>query len=135
MSDQIKNSEILKRATYASVTVAIILIIIKIIAFFITNSVSLLTSLVDSTLDLIASLIILFAVSHSVRPADEEHRFGHGKAEPLAGLVQSAFITGSSLYICFEAVNRLLFPVEVEKGVVGITVMLISAVLILLLVG
>ena len=115
-------------------TVAIILILIKIAAFFITNSVSLLTSLVDSSLDLIASLINLFAVAHSLRPADEEHRFGHGKAEPLAGLAQSAFITGSSLYICFEAINRLLFPVEVEKGMVGIVVMLISAALSMLLV-
>jgi ferrous-iron efflux pump FieF len=135
VSDEIKNSDILKRATYASVATAVLLIIIKIIAFFITNSVALLSSLVDSSLDLIASLIILYAVAHSLRPADKEHRFGHGKAEPLAGLAQSAFITGSSLYLCFEAVNRLFFPVVVEKGAVGIIVMLVSTVLSMALVA
>ena len=120
------NPELLRRATYASVAVAIILIVIKLLAYFITNSVSLLSSLVDSALDLMASMINLYAVRQSLVPADDLHRFGHGKAEPLAGLAQAAFICGSSVFLCFEAVHRLLHPVVIQQGTIGIVVMIIS---------
>jgi ferrous-iron efflux pump FieF len=129
------NHVLLKRATYASVSVAVFLVLIKLSAYYITNSVSLLSSLVDSALDLIASIINLVAVRHSLMPADDLHRFGHGKAEPLAGLGQAAFITGSSVFLCFEAVNRLLHPVFLQQGIIGIGVMIISLTLSLLLVA
>ena len=78
-------------ATYASVAVAAVLIAVKFAAWLETGSVALLSSLVDSLLDAVASLVNLVAVRHAMSPADREHRFGHGKAEPLAVLGQSAF--------------------------------------------
>ncbi len=117
---------LLKRVTNASVAVAITLIVVKLFAFFLTDSVSLLSSLIDSILDMFASLINLIAVRQSLVPADDDHRFGHGKAEPLAGLAQAAFITGSSVFLLFEVIQRLIHPVSVQQGSIGILVMVIS---------
>ena len=106
-------SERLRRiATYASVAVAAVLIAVKFAAWLETGSVALLSSLVDSLLDIVASLVNLVAVRHAMSPADREHRFGHGKAEPLAVLGQSAFITGSAMLLLAEAVRRLIWPVR-----------------------
>lgn len=116
----------MRSATYASVTVAFILILIKIFAYVLTGSVALLSSLIDSILDSFASILNLVAVRHALTPADREHRFGHGKAEALAGLGQAAFITGSSIFLIFEALNRIINPRPVDHGMVGIVVILIS---------
>jgi ferrous-iron efflux pump FieF len=121
-------------AAVASVCVAIFLISGKAVAYFATGSVSLLSTLVDSMLDLAASLINLIAIRHAVTPADREHRFGHGKAEPLAGLAQSAFVAGSAVFLLIEAGKRLLHPVPVSNEAIGIVVMLISIVTTLALV-
>jgi ferrous-iron efflux pump FieF len=115
-----------RRATYASVTVATLLVALKFAAWLATGSVALLSSLVDSLLDAAASLVNLLAVRHALTPADREHRFGHGKAEPLAVLGQSAFITGSALLVLAEAVRRLIWPVRVAHPPLGIAVMLVS---------
>ncbi|HET6220777.1 MAG TPA: cation transporter, partial [Dongiaceae bacterium] len=85
-------AQLMRNATYASVAVAVVLIAIKIFAYLLTDSVSLLSTLLDSLLDAAASLVNLFAIRTALTPADREHRFGHGKAEPLAALGQSAFI-------------------------------------------
>ncbi len=121
-------------ATYASVAVAIVLIIIKIMAYLLTGSVAILSSLIDSFLDFLASGINLFAVRHSLVPADHDHRYGHGKAEAIAGLAQSAFIVGSALFLIFEAINRFSHQQVLENGMVGIGVMLITIALTGLLV-
>ena len=113
-------------ATYASVAVAGVLIAAKFAAWLETGSVALLSSLVDSLLDAAASLVNLVAVSHAMSPADREHRFGHGKAEPLAVLGQSAFITGSALLLLAEAAKRLISPLPVENPPAGIAVMIFS---------
>ena len=89
---QAHNHRILKRATYASVAVALMLIAVKFGAYLLTGSVSLLSTLLDSLLDAAASVVNLIAVRQALVPPDREHRFGHGKAEPLAALGQSAFI-------------------------------------------
>ena len=115
-------------ATYASVAVAALLISVKFAAWLETGSVALLSSLVDSLLDIAASLINLFAVRHAMSPADREHRFGHGKAEPLAVLGQSAFITGSAMLLFAEAVRRLIWPLPVDNPPAGIVVMIFSIV-------
>jgi ferrous-iron efflux pump FieF len=117
-----------RRATYASVVVAGLLIAVKFVAWLETGSVALLSSLVDSLLDAAASLVNLIAVRHAMTPADREHRFGHGKAEPLAVLGQSAFITGSAILLLAEAVRRLIWPVPVENPPAGIAVMIFSIV-------
>jgi ferrous-iron efflux pump FieF len=113
-------------ATYASVAVAALLIAVKFAAWLETGSVALLSSLVDSLLDAVASLVTFAAVRHAMSPADREHRFGHGKAEPLAVLGQSAFITGSAMLLLAEAARRLIWPVPVENAPAGIAVMIFS---------
>ena len=115
-------------ATHASVAVAAVLIAAKFAAWLETGSVALLSSLVDSLLDIVASLVNLFAVRHAMSPADREHRFGHGKAEPLAVLGQSAFITGSAMLLFAEAVRRLIWPLPVDNPPAGIVVMIFSIV-------
>ncbi len=115
-----------RRATYASVAVDILLITAKFAAWLETGSVALLGSLIDSLLDLSASLVGLFAVRHALLPADREHRFGHGKAEPLAVLGQSAFIAGSALFLIAEAVRRMIRPAAVQNPPAGIAVMIFA---------
>src|SRR6266702_6922318 len=119
----------MKRATYASVAVASLLIAAKIVGWLLTGSVSVLSSLLDSLLDIAASVVNLVAVHHAVTPADREHRFGHGKAEPLAGLGQSAFIVGSAAILFIEVLHRAVNPKPVENSRVGIAVMLFSIVI------
>ena len=121
-----KSAALMRAAGMASVGVASLLIAIKLYAFIATNSVSMLSSLFDSALDLGASLVNLFAIRTAVTPADAEHRFGHGKAEPLAGLVQVAFILGSSLLLLFEVGKHFIYREAVAQEGVGIVVMLIS---------
>lgn len=111
------------RATYASLAVAALLIAVKFGAWLATDAVALLSSLVDSLVDAAASLVTFIAVRQAVVPADREHRFGHGKAEPLAALGQSAFLLGSALLLIAESVRRLLSPVPIENTEAGIVVM------------
>jgi ferrous-iron efflux pump FieF len=117
---------LMRQATRAAVAVALLLIVLKLGAWMMTGSVSLLSSLADSAMDALASLINLFAVRHALQPADSEHRFGHGKAEPLAGLGQAAFICASGIFLIHEGVDRLLSPRAIEQGAVGIGVMVFS---------
>ena len=130
-----ETARLLRLATYASISVATILIVAKLIAWGLSDSVSLLATLIDSVLDALASLINLIAVRHALTPADKEHRFGHGKAEALAGLSQSMFIAGSAGFLLLEAGRRLISPIPVEAVGTGIAVMLFSIIATLLLLG
>src|SRR4029453_10526198 len=121
-----EKAQLMRRATYASVATALLLIGAKIIAYMLTDSVSLLSTLLDSLLDAAASLVNLFAIRTALTPADREHRFGHGKAEPLAALGQSAFIAGSALFLVVQGASRLVSPLPVSHTGVGIGVMLLS---------
>jgi ferrous-iron efflux pump FieF len=116
----------MRLATYASVATAAILIAVKLVAWLYTDSISLLSTLVDSVLDIFASLVNLAAVRHALTPADKEHRFGHGKAEPLAALGQAAFISGSALFLIFEAGHRLFDPEPLTHTTLGIWVMVFA---------
>jgi ferrous-iron efflux pump FieF len=119
----------------AAVTTATLLILGKLIAWLMTDSSSLLASLTDSFMDISASLINLLAIRYALAPADEEHRFGHGKAESLAGLVQSAFISGSALLLVMHGISSMLNQVPVVRLEAGIWVSVGSIVLTLLLVS
>src|SRR5205085_5181141 len=123
------------RATYASLAVAAVLIAVKFAAWVGTGSVALLSSLVDSLVDAAASLVTFFAVRQAAVPPDREHRFGHGKAEPLAALAQSAFLVGSAVLLMFEAVRRLVSPAPIEDPAAGIAVMVFSMIVTLGLVA
>ena len=127
-------STLVQTATYVSVSVAVVLIIIKCGAWLTTGSMSLKISLIDSLSDAVASVINLFAVREALRPADREHRFGHGKIEALAALGQSAFIVGSAAFLMVEATRRLFVPNVIEHPKVGVIVMVISIILSLALV-
>ncbi len=120
---------LMRLASYASVAMALILISLKLWAWYATDSVALLSSLADSLLDLVASLITLFAVKVAVSPADREHRFGHGKSEGIAGLAQALIVTGSAAYVGVEAVTRLLAPSPIMQPGLGLGVMFVSLVL------
>jgi len=121
-----KNARLMKLATYASLATAVILIVAKLAAWLWTDSISILASLIDSSLDALASLINLLAVRHALTPADREHRFGHGKVESLAGLGQSMFIAGSAGFLLLEAAGRFVHPQPVHVIGIGIAVMIFS---------
>jgi ferrous-iron efflux pump FieF len=130
-----ETAKLLRLATYASISVALVLIVAKLIAWGLSDSVSLLATLIDSVLDALASLINLIAVRHALTPADKEHRFGHGKAEALAGLSQSLFIVGSAGFLLLEAGRRIINPTEVQAAGIGIAVMVFSIIATLALLG
>ncbi len=133
-SKRAREARLMRFATYASVGVASCLIGVKLLAWLWTDSVSMLSTLMDSVLDAAASLLNLFAVRQALQPADKEHRFGHGKAEALSALAQATFIAGSGLFLAIEASRRLLDPQPVAEGGLGIIVMLLSIGLTILLV-
>ncbi|WP_367114636.1 cation diffusion facilitator family transporter [Thiohalocapsa sp.] len=122
-------ARLLRLATAASVTVATVLLTVKLVAWLLTGSVSVLASLVDSALDAGASLLNLLAVRWSLRPADAEHRFGHGKAQPLAALGQAAFIAGSAAFVGLEAIDRLLHPRPVAQPGIGLVILALALVM------
>jgi ferrous-iron efflux pump FieF len=132
MSD---HGTLMHRAALASLSVTVFLIALKFVAYIATDSVSMLASLADSGLDFFASMINLVAVRSSLTPPDREHRFGHGKAEPLAGLAQGAFIAGSATFLIIEAVSRLTQPHVIERETVGFIVMGIAIAATIGLVG
>lgn len=115
-----------RSVTRLSVGVAVVLIVLKAFALGASGSVSILASLADSSLDLLASLATFFAVRWAAAPPDEEHRFGHGKGEAMAALVQAGLVFASSVFIGWEAIQRLFDPRPVTSGSWGVAVILIS---------
>ena len=126
---------LMRHATYASLAVAVAMIMVKLVAWLLTDSVSMLSSLLDSLLDAAASLVNLVAVQQALVPADREHRFGHGKAEPLASLGQAAFITGSAVLLLIQALQHMLTPQPVSNTGIGIAVMAFAIAVTLVLVA
>jgi ferrous-iron efflux pump FieF len=130
-----ETARLMRLATYASISVASVLIVAKLVAWGMSDSISLLATLIDSVLDALASLINQVAVRHALTPADKEHRFGHGKAEALAGLSQSMFIAGSAGFLLLEAGRRIINPTPVEAPGIGMLVMVFSIFATMLLLG
>lgn len=128
MTETTRDERLLRLATGASLTVAVVLLALKGVAWWQTGSVALLASLVDSLMDAGASCINLLAVRYALAPADQSHRFGHGKAEALAGLGQSLLILASGIYLVVEAIQRLLQPEPLTQLPLGIMVIAISVV-------
>lgn len=116
-------------ATKVAVVIAAVLVLGKAVAWGLTHSLSIQASMIDSMLDIGASLINFFAVKHAARPADEEHRFGHGKLEALAALLQSIFIALSAGWLVMEGVHRFYNPSPVHAHPFG-TIVMISALLL-----
>ena len=123
------------RAALASIVMAIILIALKTYAAVQTSSMAMLGSLADSGLDLVASMVVLLGVRIAAQPADHEHRFGHGKAEALAALVQVILITLSAIFIAFRAAERLVTRAQTADAELGIGVSVIAMVLTIALIS
>jgi cation diffusion facilitator family transporter len=115
-----------RRVTGLSVCVALVLVALKAVVWWASGSVALLASMADSGLDLVASGVTFFAVRYAAAPPDAEHRFGHGKAEAFASLIQAGLVFASAALIGQEAVRRLITPGPVENEGWGIAVMILS---------
>ena len=125
---------LMRTAAMASVSVSLFLLAIKTYAYFASHSVAMLASLADSALDLFTSGLNLIAIRSALTPADAEHRFGHGKAEPLAGLAQGAFICASALFLVIQAINRILAPEPIDHSIEALIVMCIAIACAILLI-
>ena len=132
-----KNSQYKKwvsLAAWLASGTALILVLLKLYAWLVTDASAMLASATDSLLDLFASLMSLVILRFALQPADDEHKFGHGKAESLAGLVQSAFVMGSAVLLMINGVARIINPVVIEQTNVGIIVTIFSIFMTLALV-
>lgn len=123
-----------KLAAISSSSVALVLVAIKFYAWLVSDSSAMLASTTDSILDLFASVMNIVILRFALAPADNEHRFGHGKAESLAGLVQAAFVLGSALLLIFNGVERVINPRMIVQSEVAIWVTVVAIVLTLALV-
>ncbi|QHF05117.1 cation diffusion facilitator family transporter [Pseudomonas asturiensis] len=133
MSTSAEHSRLLRLATRASLGVAVTLILAKSVAWWISGSVSMLAGLTDSLLDGAASFLNLLAVHYALRPADDDHRYGHGKAEALSGMAQALFIGVSGVLIAFQAIQRIQHPEPLGAPLLGMVVMVVSIALTLAL--
>jgi len=122
-------AKLLRRAAVAAISVAVTLVVVKAVAWVMTGSAALLSSVADSLMDVLASGLNLLAVRTSLRPPDREHRFGHGKAEPLAGLGQSAFVLGASVVVAINGLEHLVSQEPVTKSTLGVGVMIFATLL------
>ncbi|PKF50017.1 CDF family cation-efflux transporter FieF [Enterovibrio nigricans] len=123
-----KYARLVQMAAWAATITATVLLLMKIFTWWYTDSISLLASLVDSLIDLLASITNLVVVRYALQPADEEHRFGHGKAESLAALAQAAFIVGSAFFLVLSGFERLYNPADLHNPGVGVAVSAIATV-------
>ncbi|MDP5012882.1 MAG: cation diffusion facilitator family transporter [Alphaproteobacteria bacterium] len=125
---------LLQSATISAVLVAGILVLGKAFAYSLTDSLSIKASLIDSVLDGGVSIVNFFAIRQALEPADDEHRFGHGKVEALAGLFQSLFIAGSSVWLLKEVICRIITPEKLIFHPIAIIVMVVASLLTLVLI-
>lgn len=122
------------RAIKTASVLGVLLLVAKVSAYWYTGSVSMLASSIDSLVDIAGSLTNLLVIRYALQPADNEHSFGHGKAESLAALAQSMFISGSALFLILNGVQHLLRPEPLNAPLYGIIVTLIALISTALLV-
>ncbi len=134
MVDKSKN-KLMRLASALSVLTAFLLAIFKGIAFFLTGSVAILSGLFDSIQDMLTSLVNLIAVREATMPADKVHRFGHGKAQALGGLIQGLIIIGASLILLKESLLRFIAPQPIHEINIGIGITIFSIIVTCLLVA
>lgn len=135
MSSNYKNNKLKKIAGALSISLSVFLTIIKIIATIYTGSLAILSSLIDSISDILASTITFIAIKFSSKPASYSFRYGYGKAEGISSLFQSLFISASGIFILTDAIKKIINPQELEIGYLGIGIMAVSLVLTLGLVA
>ena len=121
-----EESALKNSAARLSIFAAAFLILIKTGTGWLTGSISVWASLLDSAMDVFASTINFFAVRAAARPADEDHAYGHGKAESLAGLFQAGAITASGCFLIWEAIKRIIRPRPTSSEVIGVAAMCVA---------
>ncbi|MEL6715738.1 MAG: cation diffusion facilitator family transporter, partial [Planctomycetota bacterium] len=124
-----------RRAAMTSLGIATLLATAKIVGAFVTGSVGVLSSLADSLADVAASGLTFWTVELAHRPADEDHRYGHGRAEALSSLVQAALVVASAIFVVYVGVGRLFDPEPLREGRWAIAVMALSVAGSLTIVG
>ena len=124
-----KEAFLKKLVIVCAIAVSFFLVLGKGIAWYYSDSVSLLSSLIDSLIDSFSSSLNLIAIYHAVKPADDKHRFGYGKAEALAAFVQSLFVLGSASFIFKGAGEKLIHPQPIEHSELVISVTIFSILL------
>ena len=131
-----KNNISLKQlAASASIITALFLAVLKAFASYHTGSLSILSSMIDSLADILASVITYVAVHYSDKPLTDRHRYGYGKIESVSALFQAAFIVGSAGFILYDAFYRFIFPQPLNDTFFGIVIMIVSLVVTVLLVS
>lgn len=133
--NQTPNDKLVKIASQFAILTAFVLIVFKFWAWRTTQSMGLQASLIDSLLDMGASVINFFVIKTALKPADAQHRFGHGKAEALGSIGQSIFIAASALWLLVETVERLIHPVPIQDPTFGSKVMILAIILSAILVA
>lgn len=131
---KLKDNTLIKSASYASVVIAGVILVVKIYGWVATESQSLLASLIDSCLDISSSVINLIAVTVALMPPDDNHRFGHEKFQDLAIFSQSIFFFASCLFMLFSSSRALYFGIAPENPDIGANAMYLCILLTLMLV-
>ncbi len=117
---------LVKLASLSTMALVAIMISAKAWAWLASGSAAMMGSLTDSLLDFAATLMSFFVLRYALKPADDDHKFGHGKAEALAGLGQAAFIAGSASLLSFHAIERIINPKPIVHSELGIWVSLFA---------
>lgn len=118
-----------KTSSTITVTLVLILVVIKSIAVYVSGSAAVLSALIDSLSDIGLSLMTLISVHWAMKPADEDHRHGHGKVEGIAALIQAMMLAGGGMFLVLESFNRFIHPVEMKDHLFTLVLMAISILL------
>lgn len=124
MDGDLSGSALKRFATFSSLTVSAVLVVIKLLAWLATGSVAMLTSAVDALVDLASSLVTFFGVRYAERPPDGDHRFGHGKGEAVAAFTQATFLAGAAMVLTFQSAQRLVEPERLGQLDLGLIVII-----------
>jgi ferrous-iron efflux pump FieF len=120
------NNTLIKITSITSIFMMSLLIVVKFVAYSKTDSLAILSSLIDSALDGTMSLINYFAIMVALRPKDDQYRFGYNAIEDIVGLVQASFIFGSATFMIIHSITRLIDPKPLMNNSFGISITLIS---------
>ncbi len=136
-SKSLENQRLMRLSTYITVAGVSLIIVAKIFGWFVTESVTILASLVDSLLDICVSIMNLLAVHYALQPPDHEHRFGHGKVEDIAVFSQAVFFALSGVFVIYTATQRFFTPNEqvVSAGQFGIEILLFSIIITIIIIA
>jgi len=130
----LKDDDLIKTVSYASVFVALTVLLAKCYGFIITESQSILASLIDSALDVSSSVINLIAIKISLSPPDNNHRFGHEKFQDLAVFSQSTLFFASGIFMMFSSIRHLMYGARMQNPEIGGSIMIACTILTVFLI-